>query len=163
MVQSYFRFVLVVRSRRLCLRYLFSAFATIARGAHEKSKMSIMFFAPKIYALIQILQVKQVDLSRLTSLALAPATSSLEITFSLRSRVKDKERSTCGKSRECHEMSKKVYTFINHSSLCTLLKIVSCTQTSVFRSFQHGHEKHLQNMSTNSFVITHIHNENVRS
>ena len=45
------------------------------------------------------LQVKQVDLSRLTSLALTLATSSLEITFSLRSRVINKKRSTCGKSK----------------------------------------------------------------
>ena len=35
------------------------------------------------------------DLSRLMSLALTLATSSLEITFSLRSRVINKERSTC--------------------------------------------------------------------
>ena len=42
--------------------------------------------------------VGKVDLSRLTSLELALATSSLEITFSLRSRVINKKRSTCGKS-----------------------------------------------------------------
>ena len=46
--------------------------------------------------------VGKVELSRLTSLALALATSSLEITFSLPSRVINKsgikKRSTCGKS-----------------------------------------------------------------
>ena len=79
----------------------FSAFKMIARGAHEKSEMSIMFFAPKIYALIHIpasetrwplaTYVAHVRPRDFIGCIYLPA--SLKITFSLCSK-----RSTCGKS-----------------------------------------------------------------
>jgi len=72
----------------------FSAFATIARGAHEKWEMSIMFFAPKNYALIHI---PASETSRPLATYVARR-SLLELRSREISKSRIKKRSTCGKS-----------------------------------------------------------------